>query len=67
MNWDQITGDWKQMTGKVKERWGKLTDNDLTSIVGKREQVASLLQEHYGYARDKAEMELDKFARSLKS
>lgn len=37
MNWDQIEGNWKQMTGKFKEKWGKLTDNDLTTIAGKRD------------------------------
>ena len=42
MNWDQITGDWKQFKGKVKEKWGKLTDDDLTTIAGKRDQLAGL-------------------------
>ena len=40
MNWDQIAGNWKQMTGKVKEKWGKLTDDDLTTVQGKRDQLA---------------------------
>ncbi len=66
MNWDQIAGDWKQFTGKVKERWGKLTDNDLTTIAGKRDQLAGLLQQRYGYAKEQAEKELDEFSRALK-
>lgn len=66
MNWDQIEGNWKQMTGKVKEKWGKLTDDDLTTIAGKREQFAGLLQERYGYAKNEAEKELDAFAEELK-
>ena len=57
MNWDQIAGDWKQFTGKVKEKWGKLTDDDLTTFAGKRDQLAGLLQERYGYAKDQAERE----------
>ena len=67
MNWDQIAGDWKQFTGKLKARWGKLTDDDLTTIAGKRDQLAGLLQQRYGYAKDKAEEELDAFMKSLKS
>ena len=67
MNWDQVEGNWKQMTGKVKEKWGKLTDNELTTIAGKRDQLAGLLQEKYGYAKEHAERELDEFARQLKS
>ncbi len=66
MNWDQIQGDWKQMTGKVKEKWGKLTDNDLTVIAGKRDQLSGMLQERYGYAKEHAEKELDEFMKTLK-
>lgn len=66
MNWDQIAGNWKQFTGKVKAKWGKLTDNDLTTIAGKRDELAGLLQTKYGYAKDQAEKELDSFTSSLK-
>jgi uncharacterized protein YjbJ (UPF0337 family) len=66
MNWDQLTGRWKQWTGKAKEKWGKLTDNDLTMIGGKREQLAGLLQERYGYAKEQVDKELDAFAEELK-
>jgi uncharacterized protein YjbJ (UPF0337 family) len=67
MNWDQISGNWKQYAGKAKERWGKLTDDDLKVIQGKRDQLAGLLQERYGYAKEQAERELDEFASVLKS
>ncbi len=66
MNWDQIQGDWKQLTGKVKEKWGKLTDSDLTVVAGKRDQLAGLLQQRYGYAKERAEHEMDEFLTSLK-
>ncbi len=39
MDWNRIEGNWKQFTGKVKEQWGKLTDDDLTEINGKRDQL----------------------------
>jgi len=67
MNWDEIAGNWKQFTGKVKEKWGKLTDNDLTTIAGKRDQLSGLLQTKYGYAKEQAEKELDEFSHQLKS
>jgi uncharacterized protein YjbJ (UPF0337 family) len=66
MNWDQIAGDWKQFTGKAKAKWGKLTDNDLTTAAGKRDQLAGLLQQRYGYAKEQAETELDEFSSALK-
>jgi uncharacterized protein YjbJ (UPF0337 family) len=43
MNWDQIEGKWKQIKGKVQKKWGKLTDDDLKTITGKREQLVGLL------------------------
>ena len=65
MNWDQVEGKWKQYSGKLKEKWGKLTDDDLTVINGKRDQLAGVLQERYGYAKDQAEKQIDEFTRSL--
>jgi uncharacterized protein YjbJ (UPF0337 family) len=64
INWDQMAGDWKQFKGKVKEKWGKFTDDDLTTIAGKRDQLAGLLQQ--GYEKDQAEKDLDEFSRALK-
>lgn len=66
MNWDQIQGNWKQLAGKVKAQWGKLTDDDLTVIAGKRDELAGILQERYGYAKERAEQELNDFTTSLK-
>jgi uncharacterized protein YjbJ (UPF0337 family) len=65
MNWDVLKGNWKQWTGKVKQKWGKLTDDDLTAIGGKRDELLGRLQQRYGYAKDQAERELDDFTRSL--
>ena len=39
MNKDEIGGNWKQLKGKAKEKWGKLTDDDMTVIEGKRDQL----------------------------
>jgi uncharacterized protein YjbJ (UPF0337 family) len=66
MNWDQVAGNWKQFQGKVKEKWGKLTDDDLTVIGGKRDQLAGILQQRYGYEKARAEKELDEFLHALK-
>ena len=39
MDWNRVEGNWKQVAGKVKAKWGKLTDDDLTTINGRREQL----------------------------
>jgi uncharacterized protein YjbJ (UPF0337 family) len=59
MNWDRIEGNWKQFTGKVKEKWGDLTDDDLTTINGRRDQLEGKIQERYGYSKDQAKKEVD--------
>lgn len=65
MNWDRIEGNWKQFTGKAKEKWGHLTDDDLTQINGRREQLEGVLQQRYGYAKDKAKEEVDRWTQGL--
>jgi len=65
MNWDRIEGNWKQFSGKVKEKWGQLTDDDLTKINGRRDQLEGLLQQRYGYAKDKAKEEVDRWSQGL--
>jgi uncharacterized protein YjbJ (UPF0337 family) len=61
MNQDILAGKWQQVLGKVKEQWGKLTDDDLKTAEGKFEKLSGLLQERYGYARERAEDELNRF------
>lgn len=56
---DIITGNWKQLHGQVKEWWGDLTDDDLTKIDGKRENLVGVLQTRYGYAKEHAENEVN--------
>jgi len=65
MNWDRIEGNWKQFSGKVKEKWGQLTDDDLAQVNGNREQLEGILQKRYGYAKDQAKQELDRWSSSL--
>ncbi len=67
INVDVIEGKWKEFRGKIKERWGKITDSDLDRLRGNREQLAGLLQQKYGYAKEKAEKEIDQFLSWVKS
>ena len=65
MNMDQLKGDWKQLSGKVKSKWGKLTDDDMTLVEGKREELCGKIQERYGCAKEEAEKQLNEFCKSL--
>ena len=66
MNEDIFEGKWKEMRGQVKEWWGKLTDDDLEQARGSAEQIAGLLQQKYGYTRQRAEEEINKNVTAFK-
>lgn len=59
MNWDQIEGKWKQLKGSAKQQWAKLTDDDLTYINGKKDQLVGRIQERYGITREEAQKQAD--------
>ena len=64
MNQDILEGKWKQLKGKAQQQWGKLTNDDLDRIEGRREELVGIVQEKYGWAREKAEEEVDQFIQS---
>jgi uncharacterized protein YjbJ (UPF0337 family) len=59
MNWDQIEGKWKQLKGSAKQQWGKLTDDDLTRISGKKDELVGRIQERYGITKEEAQRQAD--------
>ena len=61
MNTDQMKGMWHQWKGAAKSQWGKLTDDDLTQAEGDVEKLAGRVQERYGYAKEQARDEVNRF------
>jgi len=61
VNKDQVKGKWHQIKGEAKMQWGKLTNDDLDMIDGSTEKLVGLVQERYGYARERAEKEVKDF------
>jgi len=59
MDRDVFEGKWKQIKGEAKAWWGRLTDNDLDQADGKFDVLTGLLQEKYGYTRQRAIEEID--------
>jgi uncharacterized protein YjbJ (UPF0337 family) len=49
------------MAGKVRQQWGKLTEDDVTRMSGKMEELAGVLQQRYGYDKAKAEAEINRW------
>jgi uncharacterized protein YjbJ (UPF0337 family) len=69
MNEDIFKGNWKQFKGNAKQWWGKLTDDDLSYIEGRQEELIGKLQERYGWSKEDARAEvnrrLNEYERSL--
>jgi uncharacterized protein YjbJ (UPF0337 family) len=66
MNWDRIQLDWMIFKDKVRDNWIKLTDEDVTRIGGRRDELIDRLQARYGFAKAEAAREVDAWMRSLK-
>jgi uncharacterized protein YjbJ (UPF0337 family) len=63
MTWDEIEGNWLHFKNKLRHNWAKLTDEDITRINGRRDELAARLQERYGFARSEAEREIGAWIR----
>ena len=61
MNEDILAGKWKQLRGEAKKWWGDLTNDEMDQIAGQRDVLVGKLQERYGYTKERAESEIDKF------
>lgn len=61
MNKDIIAGNWKEIKGKLRQQWAKLTDDDVAHMRGTFDELQGRLQKLYGYQKDQAEKEIEKF------
>jgi len=61
MNRDTLKGQWMQLKGKIRQQWGKLTDDEIDQMQGNTEMLIGKIQERYGYEREKAEQEVDRW------
>ena len=64
MNWDQIQVNWMQFKADIRGNWVKLTDEDLTRIGGRREELARRLQARYGFGKGEAEREIEAWVKT---
>ena len=65
MDSNRIEGSWEQLKGRAKQQWGNLTDNELTQIGGKKDELMGRLQARYGYSKDKAKQEVESWLESV--
>jgi uncharacterized protein YjbJ (UPF0337 family) len=65
MHHDVLQTRWKQFRSELNYRWKHLTPDDLDGIHGKRDHLVVLLERRYGYARRRAEKEVDLFVSEI--
>lgn len=58
----RVKGNWNQLKGKLKEKYGELTDNDLTFLEGKEDQLIGALQKKLHKSREEVIRELETLA-----
>lgn len=58
MNTLEIKGDWNVAKGKLKQKWATLTDDDLTFVSGKEDELIGRIQKRTGQTREAIEKEL---------
>jgi len=67
MTWDQIERDWMQFKNNVRTNWIKLTDEDLTRIGGRRNELVKRLRARYGFAKAEAEREVEAWMKTQRN
>lgn len=57
---EKIKGNWNQIKGRLKQKYGKLTDDDLTYVEGKEDELIGRLQEKTGESKQKLKEIIDR-------
>lgn len=66
MKWEQIESDWKMYKPQMITQWSKLTDEHLNAIGGKRDKLATKIQEVYVISKEEAEKQIKAFEEHAK-
>jgi len=67
MNDDIFKGKWKQLRGQIQQKWGDLTNDDLDRMKGTQTEFEGLLQERYGYTKERATQEVDSLLKAAEN
>lgn len=61
MDTEIVKGNLNELKGQIKQTWGKLTDDDLLRLEGGGDELIGKVQKAYGYTRERAQQEYEKF------
>jgi uncharacterized protein YjbJ (UPF0337 family) len=57
---DSLTSQWEQLRPQLRSWWDQLTEADLMAIDGQKDRLISIVQQRYGYPRERAQQEVDR-------
>ena len=60
MRQDVLRAKWKHFRNEINDHWTELSSDDLDQINGRRDNLVVLLESRYGYARRRAEKEVER-------
>jgi len=60
MNTLKFKGSWNEAKGKFKQKYGQLTDDDLTFVEGKDDELLGRLQQKLGKTKEVLRAEIEK-------
>lgn len=67
MNTETTKDNWTEVKSAIKSKWVRLNDTDIEDVRGDLEKLVKKLQKTYGFAKEKAEVDVADFKRSLKN
>ena len=60
MHQDVLRAKWKHFRNEINDHWTELSSDDLDQINGRPDNLVILLESRYGYARRRAEKEVER-------
>lgn len=57
----ELKGNWNEIKGKLKQKYAQLTDDDLTFVEGKEDELLGRMQQRLGKNKDELRREIEEF------
>jgi uncharacterized protein YjbJ (UPF0337 family) len=57
---EKIAGNWNIIKGKIKQQYGDMTDDDLTYVEGKEDELLGRIQKASGKTKEEVKEWIDK-------
>lgn len=57
----EMKGNWNEIKGKLKQKYAQLTDDDLTFVEGKEDELFGRLQKRLGKNKEELRREIEEF------